>query len=153
MEHFIADDDLPIEPPRKKPGRPVGSHKKRMNGAERKAFINESIKVVLDGHLSYTDYVDFCKTRDLSAPQANEYWLKIWAVIKKKFEMEKDKLILKHLQKYWEVYEQAKINGDLSNARQTLNDIAKMQGLAEPQKIEIKGTSIKLNFGDEESGN
>jgi hypothetical protein len=41
----------------------------------------------------------------------------------------------------------------LVNERQTLNDIVKLQGLAEPQKIEIKGTSIKLNFGDEESGN
>ena len=148
MEHFIADDDLPIEPPRRKPGRPVGSHKKRMNDAERKAFINESIKTVLDGHLSYTDYVDFCKSKDISAPQANEYWLKIWSVIKKKFELEKDKLILKHLQKYWDVYEQAKNNGDMGNARQTLNDIAKMQGLNEPDKVHVTGTSIKLNFGE-----
>ena len=41
----------------------------------------------------------------------------------------------------------------MGNARQTLNDIAKMQGLNEPQKIEIKGTVIKLNFGDEEVEN
>lgn len=152
MEHFIADNDLPIEPPRKKPGRPVGSHKKRMNDAERKAFINESIKTVLDNHLSYTDYVDFCKSKDISAPQANEYWLKIWSVIKKKFEMEKDKLILKHLQKYWELFEQAKTNGDMTNARQALNDIAKMQGLNEPDKVHVTGTSIKLNFGETDNG-
>jgi hypothetical protein len=150
MEHFIADDDLPVDPPKRKPGRPVGSHKHKMNAAERKAFINESIKLVLSNHLSYSDYVDFCKTRDLSAPQANEYWLKIWSVIKKKFEMEKDKLILKHLQKYWEIFEKAKENGDMTNARQTLNDIAKMQGLNEPDKVHVTGTSIKLNFGETE---
>jgi hypothetical protein len=62
--------------------------------------------------------------------------------------LEKDKLILKHLQKYWDVYEQAKSNGDMGNARQTLNDIAKMQGLNEPDKVHVTGTSIKLNFGE-----
>lgn len=150
MEHFITDGDLPYEEPKKGPGRPKGSHKKRMNNAERKQFINESIKTVLDQHLSYTDYVDFCKSRGLSAPQANEYWLKIWSVIKRKFELEKDKLILKHLQKYWEVYEEAKNNKDMTNARQALNDIAKLQGLNEPQKIEVSGKVIKLNFGETE---
>jgi hypothetical protein len=90
----------------------------------------------------------FCKGKGLSAPQANEYWLKVWALIKKKFEMEKDKLILKHLQKYWDIYDQARSTGDLGNARQALNDIVKLQGLAEPEKVHVTGTSIKLNFGE-----
>jgi len=29
-----------------------------------------------------------------------------------------------------------------------LNDLAKLQGLNEPDKVEVRGTSIKLNFGD-----
>ena len=150
MEHFIGDEDLPQEEPRKKLGRPVGSHKKRMTKIEQRIFINESIRVILDQHMSYTDYVYYCKTHEfsISAPQANEYWLKVWSLIKKKFELEKDKLILKHLQKYWDIYDQARTTGDLGNARQVLNDIVKLQGLAEAEKVHITVTSIKLNFGE-----
>lgn len=148
MEHFIGDEDLPQEEPQKKLGRPVGSHKKRMTKCEQQGFVNDSIKIILDRHMSYTDYVSFCKQKGLSAPQANEYWLKVWSLIKKKFELEKDKLILKHLQKYWDIYEQAREVGDLGNARQVLNDIVKLQGLAEPTQINVTGTTIKLNFGE-----
>ncbi len=40
------------------------------------------------------------------------------------------------------------IQGDLTNGRQALNDLAKLQGLNEPDKVHITGTSIKLNFGE-----
>ena len=59
----------------------------------------------------------------------------------------KDKLILKHTQKYWDIYEHALMSNDFTNARQSLNDLAKLQGLNEPDKVHITGTSIKLNIG------
>jgi hypothetical protein len=148
MEYFVGEEDVPQEEPRKPLGRPKGSKKKRMTKCEQQGFINDSIRIILDRHMSYSEYVLFCKDKGLSAPQANEYWLKVWALIKKKFEMEKDKLILKHLQKYWDIYDQARSTGDLSNARQALNDIVKLQGLAEPEKVHVTGTTIKLNFGE-----
>jgi leucyl aminopeptidase (aminopeptidase T) len=83
----------------------------------------------------------------MSKSQANEYWTKVWVLLKKKFELEKDKLILKHTQKYWDIYEHALMSNDFTNARQSLNDLAKLQGLNEPDKVHITGTSIKLNFG------
>lgn len=147
MENYIDDTDVPQDPYKRPPGRPKGSHRPRMNNAERKKFIKDSIKVILDEHLSYTEYVEYCKEKELSKPQANEYWLSCWNVIKKKFELEKDKLILKHTQKYWDIYAEALNTRDLTNARQALNDLAKLQGLNEPDKVEVRGTSIKLNFG------
>ena len=150
MEHFIEEGDIPQEPYKRPPGRPKGSFKPKMNESQKRAFIKESITAVLDNHMSYNEYTQFCKDKDLSKSQANEYWLKVWSVIKKKFELEKDKLILKHTQKYWDIYQQAIEQRDLTNARGSLNDLAKLQGLAQPEKIEITGKTIKLNFGEPE---
>lgn len=148
MEYNIEDDDLPQEPPRKPLGRPKGSTSKRMTTAERKAFINESARRILDTHMSYKEYVSMCVVeKKMSRSQANEYWLAAWNAVRNKFELEKDKLILKHTQRYWDIYSQAIELRDLTNARQALNDLAKLQGLNEPDKVEVRGTSIKLNFG------
>ena len=152
---IIPDDELPLTPRAPRPaGRPKGSYAKRMTDVEKRTFINNAAKEILENHLSYNEFVKWAKDNaNMSKSQANEYWVKVWVLLKKKFELEKDKLILKHTQKYWDIYEQALIQGDLTNGRQALNDLAKLQGLNEPQKIEIKGTLIKLNFGNEEETN
>lgn len=148
-EIIIPDEDLPLTPLAPKPaGRPKGSYAKRMTDVEKRTFINNAAKEILENHLSYSEFVKWCKdTSNMSKSQANEYWGKVWVLLKKKFELEKDKLILKHTQKYWDIYEQALIQGDLTNGRQALNDLAKLQGLNEPEKVHITGTQIKLNFG------
>ncbi len=146
MDYQIEDTDLP---PKKPLGRPKGSHKRKMTQAEQKTFVANSIKAILDDHLSYLEYVAYCKDREVSRSQANEYWVRSWAIMKKKFELEKDKLVLKHITKYWDIYKEALENSDLTNARQVLNDLAKLQGLNEPDKVEVRGTSIKLNFGEQ----
>ena len=154
-EIIIPDEDLPIQPLAPRPaGRPKGTYAKRMTDVEKRTFINNAAKEILENHLSYSEFVKWCKdTVNMSKSQANEYWGKVWVLLKKKFELEKDKLILKHTQKYWDIYEQALIQGDLTNGRQALNDLAKLQGLAQPDKIEITGKTIKLNFGNEDETN
>lgn len=146
----IDDGDIPLTPPPpRQAGRPKGSRRRKMTESEKREFLNESAKVILNNHLSYSQYVSYCKEKmNFSKSQSNEYWVRVWALLKKKFELEKDKLILKHLQKYWDIYEQALELGDYTNSRQALNDIAKLQGLNEPDKVHITGTSIKLNFGE-----
>jgi uncharacterized protein YeeX (DUF496 family) len=149
MEDFyIEDGDIPVDPPKRPIGRPKGSFKKKMNDAEKRVFLSESIKKILKEHMSYAEYVVFCREHNLSASQANIYWMKAWSIVKKKFELENDKLITKHLQRYWELYDKAEDNNDLNTARQILNDIAKLLGLNEPDKVHVSGTSIKLKFGD-----
>lgn len=149
-EIIIPDDELPLYPLRPKPpGRPKGSYAKRMTDVEKRTFINQAAREILENHLSYSEFVKWCKdTSNMSKSQANEYWGKVWVLLKKKFELEKDKLVLKHTQKYWDVYQQALVQGDLTNARNSLNDLAKLQGLNEPDKVHVTGTSIKLNFGE-----
>jgi hypothetical protein len=149
MDYIIEDNDIPVDPPRRPPGRPKGSHKHKMNEAEKRVFLSESIKKILKEHLSYAEYVSFCREHNLSSSQANMYWMRAWGVVKKKFDLERDKLITKHLQKYWEIYDRAADNEDLNTARQTLNDIAKLLGMNEPDKVEVRGTAIKLNFGEQ----
>jgi hypothetical protein len=65
--------------------------------------------------------------------------------------LERDQLINKHLQKYWHIYDLALAKEDLNNARQTLNDISKLLGMAEPEKVDVKQElKIKFKFGIDE---
>jgi polyhydroxyalkanoate synthesis regulator phasin len=138
-----------MEQNKKGRGRPEGTFKPKMNEAEHRRFINDSMKRIFDNHMSWTEYIEFCYDYGLSKSQANAYWIKVWGSVKEKFELEKDKLITKHLQKYWFIYDNAVKNGDMNTARQTLNDIAKMMGLNEPDKVEVSSNNqvIEFKFG------
>lgn len=141
-----------MEQDKKGRGRPAGSFKPKMNEAEHRRFINDSMSRIFDNHMSWKEYVEFCYGHGLSRSQANEYWIKVWGSVKEKFELEKDKLITKHLQKYWHIYDTAVKNGDMNTARQTLNDIAKMMGLNEPERVEVSNNQvIEFKFGNPET--
>jgi len=59
-------------------------------------------------------------------------------------------MVVKHAHHYWNIFELSKENGDYTNARNTLNDIAKLFNLTEGKKVEInKGDEITFKFGDE----
>ena len=134
----------------KKPkGRPKGTPKKKLNSVEKMELIKKSVSKILKEHLSYNDYVKWViKEYDLSWGQANNYWIESWDDVRQKFQLDKDKLINKHLAHYWMLYDQALSVGDLSNARQVLNDISKLLALAEPEKLDVKQElKIKFNFG------
>jgi len=150
MNYMVNDKEIPEDLPEKR-GRPVGSYRVKMNKSQKQSFMNESIKMILNNHFSYTEYVEWCKnTKHVSKQQANAYWNQVWRQINKKFEYDKDKLILKHLAHYWDVYAQAKDNGDLSTARQTLNDLAKIQDLNPVEKVEVSHQVIRVDFGTTE---
>lgn len=135
-------------------GRPKGSKNNLMRGAELQSFTIDATRKIMGEHMCQRDFVRFCKeSYGLSRATALQYWQKIWNNARKKFELEKDKLIIRHLDRYWSLYNEALAKGDLNNARQVLNDIAKLQGLNEPNKIEVNGPSIKLKFGDEPEQN
>lgn len=138
-------------------GRPKGSGKQngfklsKMTYVEVQEFIKLSTKKIMTEHLSYTQYINWCRDEhNISASQANEYWNRVWKEVKEKFQLERDKLIDKHLKSYWDIHQKALNTGDLSNARQVLDAIGKLQGLNEPEKIDLKGTTtIEFKFGDE----
>jgi hypothetical protein len=139
------------------PGRPKGSGKdngyklSKMNKAEVEVFLKESSKMIFTKHLSFTEYIEWCGKQEISQSQAIEYWKRVWEGVKERFRMDRDKLIDKHLQSYWDIHGKAMSNGDLTNARQTLDAIAKLMGLNEPEKIDMKSsTTIEFKFGDEE---
>lgn len=135
----------------KKRGRPTGGRNVKMNRAQVETFIKESMKVIFNEHLSYEQYVKWCYNQSISRSRANEYWNRVWEDVNRKFRGERDKLIDKHLLHYWDIYNQAKNEKDLSNARQTLDAIGKLMGLNEPEKVDGQQTiNIKFNFGDTE---
>ncbi len=137
-------------------GRPKGSNKEtgytasKMNKAEVEAFLVESTQLIFQKHLSYTEYISWCGERGMAPTQANNYWLRVWQMVKEKFQLEKNDLVTKHLLHYWEIHTRAMMEGDYSNARQVLDALGKLMGLNEPDKVESKThLNIKFNFGDE----
>ena len=133
-------------------GRPVGSRRVKLNRVQVEDFLTQSLHEILDNHLSYTQYVEWCKqTNNLSQVQANEYWLRVWTMLNEKYQLERDMLINKHLQKYWTLYDIALEKEDISNARQVLESISKLLGMNEPERINTE-TELKIRFrfgGDE----
>ena len=123
-----------------------------MTTAETKVFIREATKKVLNEHLSYTDFISWSTTNySFGEKQAQVYWKKIWEGIRERFRLDKEKLIDKHLQKYWTIHDESMENGDLNTARGVLNDIAKLMGLNEPDKVDVNNMgTITFKFGDEE---
>jgi len=138
--------------PTNRRGRPVGSRKKKMTAAEVENLLTKSLKEILDKHLSYTEYIKWITNEyGISSQMANEYWLRTWTLLNDKYQLERENLISKHLQKYWHIYDLALEKEDLNNARQTLNDISKLLGMAEPEKIDVKQElKIKFKFGNDE---
>lgn len=131
-------------------GRPKGSKTVKMSKVEKQLFLDESIDLILRKHLSWTDYVKWCKRQGLGEKRANTLWKEVWVLIRERFSLERDKQIQKHLLHYWSLYDKAMENDELNTARQTLNDIVKLIGLAEPDRMDIntKG-EVKFRFGDE----
>ena len=134
-------------------GRPVGSTRVKLNKVEVEDLLSLSLTEILNNHLSYTEYIKWIKKQHrVSDKQANEYWLRTWSLLQEKYQLERDQLITKHLKKYWEIYDYAMEDGDWSNARQTLNDISKLLGMSEPEKLNVEQElKIKFKFGDDES--
>ena len=132
-----------------KAGRPKGSRKKKMSKGEVEDLINKSLDRILTEHLSYTEYIQWIVTEyKLSKNQSNEYWLRSWSVLKEKYSLEREKLITKHLRKYWEIYDLSLQKDDLSNARQVLGDISKLLGMNEPEALDIQQElKIRFKFG------
>jgi len=132
------------------PGRPRGMKNTKMNRAEVEAFLKESTKVIFNEHLSHSQYMKWCEKQSISRSQGTKYWNRVWDMVNAKFRMEREKLIDKHLLHYWDLYNQARNEQDLSNARQVLDAIAKLMGLNEPEKVDMKSqTTIEFKFGDE----
>lgn len=135
---------------KRKVGRPKGRRHDQMNKAEKHKIIKESIKLILDKHYSWTEYVEWVMEQGYSKPRGNQLWIETWEKIRERFDLERDKEVDKHLYQYWQIYDKAMEKGDYTNARQTLNDIAKLKGLNEAEKMDITTQGeIRFNFGDE----
>jgi hypothetical protein len=143
----MQNEDTNLEP--KKPrGRPKGTGKKMLTKQEAEQLIRDVIHKITREHISFTQYQVWCRTtHDMSYHQCNKYWTKTWRLLKEKYQNDRDKLIDKQLHKLWELYEDAYIKGDFNVARAVLSDITKLQGLNEPEKVEITNKVIEVNFG------
>ncbi len=134
----------------KPPHRPVGSKTKRRTKQEVEEFITISTKKILKEHLSWTEYMKWCKKDGLGERRCNHYWKICWGRVREKYSIDRNKHIDKHLSHYWELYDNALKKGDITNSRQILNDIVKLMGLAEAEKVEVNNTGeIRFKFGDE----
>jgi len=113
----------------------------------------DDIRLILDGHWNWKMYAEYCrKTHKMSTNQCSQYYQSIWEDIKERFKLEKDKLVTKHLDRYWGLYNAAIGKEDYNTARLILQDISKLQGLNEPDKVELNAnTIIEFKFGEDDT--
>jgi len=134
----------------RKPGRPKGSGNKKFTKIDTEMWIKNSIVKIMSEHLSWKQYKEYCHKNNVSQSMSNHYWKTCWETIREKYELDKTKQITKHLLKYWEIHDDAIDKGDLTNARQTLDAIAKLMGLNEPDRLDMNASGeINFKFGDE----
>jgi len=133
-------------------GRPKGSTKNKMTKVQVEEFITESISLIMNEHLSYREYIKYCKeTKKLSENQSNIYWKRVFELIKEKYSLQREEEIDKHLFHLWSIYGQSIDKGDFNTARQILGDISKLKGLNEPDKLDMTSQNeIIFKFGNEE---
>ena len=148
----IAQSDVPEDITQKRPqGRPKlpeGAQGKRKTISLQTDILRTAISLILDQHYSQTEVFNYMvKTYDITRQDASRYWKKAWGLIRDKFAHCKDDMIKKHLIKMWTIHDDALASKDYTNARNALNDIAKLVGLNSPDKIEHTHQTIKLNFG------
>ena len=129
-------------------GRPKGSLTTRKTKAEVEKFITLSTNKILKEHMSWTEYVKFCKKEGIGHKRANQYWKICWGRVREKFDLERGKHIDKHISHFWSLYDKALANDDINTSRQILNDLVKLMGLAEPDKVDVNNDiNIKFRFG------
>lgn len=140
------------EKPKGRSGRPRGTTKNKMTKVQVEEFITESIKLIMNNHLSYKEYIKYCKeTKGISENQGVIYWKRVFSLIKEKYSLQRDEEIDKHLFHLWDIYGQSIENGEFNTARQILGDISKLKGLNEPDKLDMKSEGeIIFKFGNEE---
>jgi hypothetical protein len=132
-------------------GRPKGKKTRTLSRAEQQQLRVDSIDKIFKEHLNHSQFVRWCGTDyGLSKHRCNVYWTSSWKTVEEKFKLEKDKLVTKHIQAYWDLYKQSHEKGDFNTARQVLNDLARMGGLNEPDALDINHQGeITFRFGDE----
>lgn len=138
--------------PKGRAGRPKGTTKNKMTNVEVEQFINESIGLIMNNHMSYKEYIKHCKdVKKISENQGNVYWKRVFDLIKEKYSLQREEEIDKHLYHLWSIYGQAIEKGDFNTSRMVLGDISKLKGLNEPDKLDMKSQNeIVFKFGNEE---
>lgn len=114
--------------------------------------IYECVDIIMKEHLNYTMFCEwFMEKYSMSKHNADKYYYKVWKIIKSRFALEQDQLISKQIYELYDLYKEARESGDFSTSRKILEDVRKIQGIEQPDKINIKheGT-IRVSFGDEE---
>lgn len=112
---------------------------------------NECIDKIINENMNYTMFIDwYMEHYDMSKHNAYKDWTKCWNIIKSRFALETDQLVNKQLFQLYELFKEAREMGDFGTSRKILEDVRKIQGINEPDKLEVKHSGeIKINFGDE----
>lgn len=124
---------------------------RRTTKVEQVKRLNECVEKIINENLNYVMFVDwYVDQYELTKHNAHKDWVKCWNIIKSRFSLETDQLINKQLFQLYELFKEAREMGDFGTSRKILEDVRKIQGINEPDKLEVKHSGeIKISFGDE----
>ncbi len=125
---------------------------KRTTKVEQIKRLNECSDKIINENMNYTMFVDwYMEHYQMSKHNAYKDWNKVWNIIKSRFALDVDQLVNKQLHLLYDLFKEAREIGDFATSRKILEDVRKIQGINEPDKLTIKHEGeIKISFGDEE---
>jgi hypothetical protein len=124
---------------------------RRTTKVEQVKRLNECVEKIINDNINYNMFVDWYTDHyDMSKHNAYKDWVKCWNIIKSRFALQTDQLINKQIYQLYDLFKEAREVGDFGTSRKILEDVRKIQGIEQPDKINIKheGT-INITFGDE----
>lgn len=132
----------------KKPLKAGRKHTK----AQVEQIVQEGIYHILYSHMTHAEFGKWIK-KEHNISQHQYYWEKCWKAITDRFSHERDEMVKKHLHLLFNLHSRCITAEDRSTERQVLQDIAKVMGIQEGQKLTVTQedgkVEIHLDLGDD----
>ena len=99
--------------------------------------------------LSYTEFRSkFSKEFKITVRQAEIIWKQVKDTIKARFEDEQETLLENQIERYFDLLDRSRENGNRRVEREVLSDLTKLYGLEQSTKIDLTsgGEAITLNI-------
>jgi hypothetical protein len=127
------------------PRKPVKNPGRKTTKAKKEQIINEGINQILFSHMTWNEFQVWIR-KEYTIKDSNPYWKECWVKIQDRFNEERDQMVKKHLHHLYDLHKRCIESRDRATERATLQDIAKILGIQEGQKLSINSDNGKIEI-------
>ena len=142
------EDNFDIEKVVPEPKEEIIRHKsgKTSTNAEYTQRIDEAIELILYKNYTYGQFLKiYPKMYDVSEPTAKQVWKKVKSILLERSLLKQDEIIANQIARYMDLLQRARDDGNKRVERETLWDIARIQGL-DQRKVDITSGGEPLDI-------